>query len=119
MWYFITIEAAREAAPIHDPALRTRIEQQWAAMPPPLAGSDFALNTRSLHALLQCPGHPTAAPEPPAALLLALEAFIAQQPPGFWNPQPRIRPLRNAQERRDIRDFIIQKMLGGEELGPR
>jgi hypothetical protein len=116
-WYFVTLETQSKAPLLDNVVLRTRVEQSWAAAmrgPDPLYSAEFAVNSRALHALVRV----QAGPRPPEEVLAeGLDAFMAMEGPALWSPQPRLRRLRDAGELRDLRDFIVQKMLGGEEFG--
>ena len=93
-----------------------------------IGSGEYNLNSVSLYAMIEV----LQAPEAALASLQEVvdrirevtqtiwEEYTADQgiedEPTLWGPQFELRTINDEQELKSLRDFIVQKMLGGEEL---
>ncbi|MEM1000532.1 MAG: hypothetical protein AAGN35_25995 [Bacteroidota bacterium] len=120
-YYFVTLETRDRGVDFRDAAFRTQVELHWAAVmrrQPDLIGEEYAVNDHALHGLVRVTG-PGDALE---MLHAATQAFLDLTRADWtgvgdpWSASHKFRRIANEQELRSLRDFIMQKMLGGEEL---
>jgi hypothetical protein len=121
VYYFVTLETWEREDHFRDDAFRTQVEVHWAGVmrsQPALAGEEYAVNDHALHALVLVRGPGDALEQLNAAtgafMALTLEDWRGEGE--LWSPSHKFRRIEDEQELRSLRDFIVQKMLGGKEL---
>lgn len=118
----MSLEAKGKAPVFRDAFFKTKVERRWTAhmaQYPHTSANEFVVNDNAVHGLI------VILPEvsDPDALLAEMLSRFQQvvledwQAGGeLWNPVPKVRRITKTEELNSLRDFIVQKMLGGKEL---
>lgn len=131
--FFVTLHSAGEPGAFEaHPDWRSYVEALWRRVMadfPEIDGAEFNVNGRSLHALLFVSRK--ADVEARNLLETALEAFRGasegewaaylegrdlEQEGALWEGEAELREIEQGEELAKLREFLVQKMLGGEEL---
>jgi hypothetical protein len=122
VYFFVSIEAKGKAPVLRESSFKTKVELRWTAalsQYPQTSCAEFVVNDNALHAVVAIAND---AAEPEKRLEELLQHFQAQASLDWkgggplWNPTPKVRRITKQDELDSLRDFIVQKMLGGKEL---
>ena len=122
VYFFISLEAKGKAPVFKDAFFKTKVERRWTAnmhLYPQANATEFVVNDHALHAMIVIAQQVSAPQKLLEQLLTTFQDTVQADWKGegeLWNPSPRIRQISNPDELRGLRDFIVQKMLGGKEL---
>lgn len=133
-YYFVTLETRERKDWFVDDGFRTRVEQCWVEVMREQSKSDnywinaeeYAVNDHALHALILI----KTGEEPEVLELLQKatatfmgltrkdweEGFRQEGKEQLWSRSHKFRLIEDEGELRSLREFIVQKMLGGEEI---
>ena len=131
--FFVTLPGrGRKGLFERHPVVKATVETLWPQVMrahPQLDAANYNVNGSRLHALVQVQAGPEAAEAGRALLDAALAAFQeisesawqdyrqsegVRSPAQLWDPAVEVRPVRDADEFLSLREFMVQKMLGGE-----
>lgn len=122
VYFFISIEAKGKAPVFRESSFKTRVERRWMANMedfPQAKAPEFVVNDMVLHAIIVMSTSVSAPEEVLDEICRTFQASVLEDWQGeseLWNPKPKVRPITKQSELRSLRDFIVQKMLGGKEL---
>lgn len=134
-YFFVTLHARQKQSTFQQyPEFKNRIEELWAEVMRLYQRIDAAaynVNSVSLHALLEITASRPGDEKVPELLGKAIGSYRTlaqsewerywkkqeQEPPAeLWEPRFEVREIHEQDELESLREFIVQKMLGGEEL---
>lgn len=121
VYFFVSLEAKGKAPVFRDAFFKTKVERRWTALMttyPHTTANEFVVNDNAVHAMIVMT-HEVKAPEDQLAeMLSSFQQVVLEDWKGgeLWNPVPKIRRIVKKDELNSLRDFIVQKMLGGKEL---
>jgi hypothetical protein len=122
VYFFVSLEAKGKAPVFRDAFFKTKVERRWTALTatyPYTTANEFVVNDNAVHAMVILTAD---VQDPQAQLEEMLKSFQQvvledwKQGAELWNPLPKIRRITKKDELSSLRDFIVQKMLGGKEL---
>lgn len=134
-YFFVTLHAFNKQDTFHThPVFKTRAEELWGEVMrlyQRIDGAAFNVNSVSLHALMEIDVQVKEGESAPELLGKAIGSYRTlaesewtrhckvnelEQLNDLWEPRFEVREIQNSDELESLRDFIVQKMLGGEEL---
>lgn len=122
VYFFISLEAKGKATVFKDAFFKTKVERRWTAhlhAYPHTSISEFVVNDNALHAIIHMTPEVRAPEQRLDEILTTFQEAVLADWKGdgeLWNPKPKIRRIHTQDELRNLRGFIVQKMLGGKEL---
>lgn len=122
VYYFISLEAKGKAPVFKDAFFKTKVELRWTAnmqFYPEAKATEFVVNDSALHAIIVVTHDVAAQEDLLDALFKRFQTTVQADWKGrgeLWNPEPKVRRITDPDDLRSLRDFIVQKMLGGKEL---
>jgi hypothetical protein len=122
VYYFVSLEARGKAPVFKDAFFKTKVERRWTAnmhLYPQAKATEFVVNDNALHAIIVVTNDVLAQEELLHTLIKSFQTAVQDDWKGggeLWSPKPKVRGVTNQDELRSLRDFIVQKMLGGKEL---
>lgn len=126
-WYFASLRVhGREAIFEQHPPLKVLVERLWRECLAESSGAvagEYYLNGRSLHALFAPPSGADSEGDA-AAILMRFKERTESEWAGFeyctgnplWEEAHGLRPIRQRHDLESLREFIVQKMLGGQGM---
>lgn len=122
VYFFVSLEAKGKAPVFRDAFFKTKVERRWTALMTTYhnaAANEFVVNDNAVHAMILMTPEVLDPEQQLAEMLLKFQQIVLEdwkQGDELWNPVPKVRRITNKAELNSLRDFIVQKMLGGKEL---
>lgn len=122
VYYFVTLETEGKVPRFREVTLKTAVERKWVGVMrlyDHMVAEEYVVEADSLYALAEIrPGQQSAETvlEKAVAYFISLTQDQGPEESPLWSPHFKIRRISDEEELRSLREFIVQKMLGGEEL---
>jgi hypothetical protein len=119
--YFVSLETKGRSPVFRDAFFKTKVERRWMMLLtqyPHISADEFVVNDHIFHAMvIMTPDveHPERQLQELIAQFQAIVLEDWKLGDVLWNPIPKIRRITRKDERDSLRDFIVQKMLGGRD----
>ncbi len=122
VYFFVSLEAKGKAPVFRDAFFKTKVERRWTAHMasyPHTSANEFVVNDNAVHGLIVMTPEVKNPEQQLEEMLGRFQQIVLEDwhaDGTLWNPVPKVRRITKNDELNSLRDFIVQKMLGGKEL---